>query len=476
MTELSIPPILFSVLAGLVFSAGSLAPTWSRAEVTVKDWPQYLKTTEEDPVTKEITIYAARTFQNGIDCTVNNPSFTNVATTCNSCVKIATLPLSTPLPCNDQEIHPNLAFSITLRSSDAADYPTCMQPIEGRRAGDTTTLFSTTQQTTYTPGVANQDVTANFTWNDICSAAGSAGCAQSFNEKFEFGFDRSCNQTTISAAARQFRIRFRFVSVSPPMTFGCNGAGAYEGICNYVISPGDQKVFVKGIDGVIGNGFLVPNLENGATDAPDNSGMRYSAFRIYYRPTAQNAPNSMTFGDTHKDLQIEGTQLKESRVTGLTNGTEYFFWGAMVDQAGTVTHLPPISSLTAAQAGTPEEVYGLLDQKGCFIATAAYGTDQAKEIQILRDFRDIFLARSEAGRGFIAWYYRHSPEWAAVIRDHEVLRGVVRAFLSPMIGMADLSLRYGGLVLYVSLLSIFSLIGAGTLCARLRRRKKSGTP
>jgi hypothetical protein len=70
----------------------------------------------------------------------------------------------------------------------------------------------------------------------------------------------------------------------------------------------------------------------------------------------------------------------------------------------------------------------------CFIATAAYGTATAKEIDILREFRDTVLLSNSLGVRFISLYYKISPPIAMLISQHEVLRTVVRVgFVDPIV-------------------------------------------
>jgi len=70
----------------------------------------------------------------------------------------------------------------------------------------------------------------------------------------------------------------------------------------------------------------------------------------------------------------------------------------------------------------------------CFIATAAYGTDTAKEIDILREFRDEVLLPNRLGAEFVSFYYRTSPPIANFISQHESLRAVVReCFVDPIV-------------------------------------------
>ena len=52
-------------------------------------------------------------------------------------------------------------------------------------------------------------------------------------------------------------------------------------------------------------------------------------------------------------------------------------------------------------------------KKGCYLATAVYGSYDAPEVRVLRRFRDQRLERSRAGRLFIRAYYRFSPSLAS---------------------------------------------------------------
>jgi hypothetical protein len=67
--------------------------------------------------------------------------------------------------------------------------------------------------------------------------------------------------------------------------------------------------------------------------------------------------------------------------------------------------------------------------EGCFIATAAYGTSTAKELDTLRTFRDEVLLESTVGSQLVEWYYQTSPPVADFISEHEVLRTLVRELL-----------------------------------------------
>ena len=71
---------------------------------------------------------------------------------------------------------------------------------------------------------------------------------------------------------------------------------------------------------------------------------------------------------------------------------------------------------------------------GCFIATSAYGTETAEELDILRDFRDEVLMQSAAGRVLVRLYYQASPPPADFIAEREFLRTLVREIaLDPIV-------------------------------------------
>ena len=77
----------------------------------------------------------------------------------------------------------------------------------------------------------------------------------------------------------------------------------------------------------------------------------------------------------------------------------------------------------------------------CFIATAAYGTPMAEEIQILRGFRDEYLLTNPLGQALVDLYYRVSPPIADFITEHPSLKPIVRAGLVPAVTMSAIALN-----------------------------------
>ena len=94
---------------------------------------------------------------------------------------------------------------------------------------------------------------------------------------------------------------------------------------------------------------------------------------------------------------------------------------------------------------TPEPVAGfpsLEDAGGCFIATAAYGSPMAPQVDVLRVWRDRHLRPHWMGRSFIRAYETVSPPLADAIRNSAGLRAGVRVLLWPVVGAAAVWLAW----------------------------------
>jgi hypothetical protein len=84
----------------------------------------------------------------------------------------------------------------------------------------------------------------------------------------------------------------------------------------------------------------------------------------------------------------------------------------------------------------------------------------AKEVNILKNFRDNFLLTNSIGRNLVKFYYRVSPPIADYIVKHDNLRSVVRGGLLPLVGFSWLVLKIGTLTTFMLMLSLLSLMTA----------------
>lgn len=79
----------------------------------------------------------------------------------------------------------------------------------------------------------------------------------------------------------------------------------------------------------------------------------------------------------------------------------------------------------------------------CLIATAAFGSELAPEVQFLRDFRDQRIMQTFAGSNFMevfnAWYYSFSPAVAQYEYSHATACDAVKLALYPLMGILHLS-------------------------------------
>ncbi|MDH3278294.1 MAG: hypothetical protein OEM21_09385 [Nitrosopumilus sp.] len=74
---------------------------------------------------------------------------------------------------------------------------------------------------------------------------------------------------------------------------------------------------------------------------------------------------------------------------------------------------------------------------GCLIATAAYGTELAPQVQFLREIRDNTVMSTSSGAsfmtGFNQLYYSFSPTIADMERENPIFQEAIRVFITPMI-------------------------------------------
>ena len=74
---------------------------------------------------------------------------------------------------------------------------------------------------------------------------------------------------------------------------------------------------------------------------------------------------------------------------------------------------------------------------GCLIATAAFGSEMAPQVQFLREIRDNTVLQTESGSafmmGFNQFYYSFSPTIADYERENPAFKVAVKITLTPLL-------------------------------------------
>jgi hypothetical protein len=115
-------------------------------------------------------------------------------------------------------------------------------------------------------------------------------------------------------------------------------------------------------------------------------------------------------------------------LTGLLPETPYWIGIRASDgcgQHGSIAVAP--FTTTAREAG---------EVSACFIATAAYGSILANDVEMLRRFRDVALRSNALGELAVETYYTFGPPVAAVVGQSELLRATARGALDPVVARA----------------------------------------
>ena len=95
---------------------------------------------------------------------------------------------------------------------------------------------------------------------------------------------------------------------------------------------------------------------------------------------------------------------------------------------------PPVAEVEppVVEVEEPEAEVG-----GCLIATAAFGSEMAPQVQLLREIRDNTILQTESGSafmtGFNAFYYSFSPAIADYERENPAFKETVKLTLTPLL-------------------------------------------
>jgi hypothetical protein len=124
-------------------------------------------------------------------------------------------------------------------------------------------------------------------------------------------------------------------------------------------------------------------------------------------------------------MPVDPGSVQTVDITGLLPETTYSIGIRANDNCGNSSHV------IAAQVVTAASKAGEVD--ACFVATAAYGSRMANDVEMLRHFRDSFLQKTALGELAVETYYTFGPGVAGMVSQSEVLRTTARDALSPIV-------------------------------------------
>ncbi len=126
-------------------------------------------------------------------------------------------------------------------------------------------------------------------------------------------------------------------------------------------------------------------------------------------------------------VSTAGNGTYTEKLTGLASKTTYEFV-AQLRYVDTVIE-GATRPFTTATGASPSF---------CLIATAAYGTPTAEQIDVLREFRDAVLLEDAAGSQFVALYYQLARPISDLIARSDLSRAIVRELLvDPIVWIVE---------------------------------------
>ncbi|MES2802784.1 MAG: CFI-box-CTERM domain-containing protein [Bdellovibrionota bacterium] len=393
------------------------------------------------------------TLYGGLAGTCASPSTT---TTCNTCTDTSTPPKA----CNPTAVNGTLNIGITVRIGTAV-------PAAGRKVRvytETTTADRTPLGIDGTIPAAAVSSTVTipvaFNWGNICqidtnfsnttcikTPGLTNGTAFLASRKIVVGIDENGDGDIDSDdEVEMIPVKYHFVdstvTAASQQSVCTSTDNSKLGACGFALDVGgDEKLFMR--DVILSSSTpLIP------ADAPEWFGVAFfyqdqtgQALTPANVSTGTNPPIIKSYDKT--DYSIDAT------LDGFTNYRDYCLIMGNINKSQNIFYLTT-GGVPADNCGTPSEVVGLLDDKSCFISTAAFGSDMALEVETFRRFRNHFLIPYDFGREFIKAYYEYSPPAANFIGQSEVLRFIARVLLYPFYFFSILSLKFGFLFALLS--------------------------
>ena len=178
---------------------------------------------------------------------------------------------------------------------------------------------------------------------------------------------------------------------------------------------------------------VAPHEESFITTGPDKEST-YPATWHHYHSSAIELCLAMLDDNPGSDIIF--------RISGVLCGLGKYQYAIAACQHFIENDPNPALSKQVAKEIEKIKVIEVESKKLCFIATAAFGDEDAKEVVELRAFRDQILMRHAWGRSFVRFYYAYSPAASRLVSSHKFLQRLTRdAFIRPLVQMMRIGFR-----------------------------------
>lgn len=393
--------------------------------------------------------------------------------TCNTCIDSDT----TARACNQSGVYDSLKITVSFKVTKAVNNAVAKLFIETSTAG----TFDPVVSLAAANYAADATITMETSWGEICNritglninCVGTAGAALLATRSMRFGVDSDATGEVEDAERKSVTIKLHYIDKDvneANVTQAQCTSGTGTGMCNLTFLPGDQKAF---IDTAIYSGA------DSDTATTSGGSVDWESIAVFPVATATGS-EAAAYSDfangkanpVHKRFEPSGANagsIPDSQVSGgMSNYQQYCMVYGTKNKAQNIYKFVTTGVDTTKTCITPSEVVGLLDDKHCFISTAAFGSESAPEVEIFRKFRNQFLVKNFLGRKFIKLYYKISPPIADVISGNTYLKAGTRVALYPFLIFATLSLKIGFIL--TSLLMMLFLVITVRVSRRLHKR------
>jgi hypothetical protein len=170
-------------------------------------------------------------------------------------------------------------------------------------------------------------------------------------------------------------------------------------------------------------------------------GTQVNGYEIRYLATNDTTLTADEFAQATRATQVTPGQPGSDALLVLENLKPSQHYVVGIRSLGTCNGQ---SDIAMVDFMTPTQKFTQLS--GCFVATAAYGSEMEPQVAALRSLRDTLRPRSGLVAAAVDLYYRSGPAAAAVIGRSDTARALARRLLGPAAELAEAAQRAGALI------------------------------